>query len=211
MSSTYRTAALQDKLPTLFAQLLVLQQKCTSWYQYLQLQPILNCRDPALTYTSVGFLSYEPGSLFCPEDAPSCFYCLQGTVRFLNLLCASSLEPGNILSWKGPTRSIQCKVLALHRTPSNARPCLSCPRAEPSSPVTVLEFIHFEQQLTAAAVSRSIDVMVPLLQQSKQDTISSHTRQPFPQRHGLESSISSAKLEFCRSINNRICGALMRH
>lgn len=33
MNNTDRNAALQDKLPTLLAELLVLQQKCTSWYQ----------------------------------------------------------------------------------------------------------------------------------------------------------------------------------
>lgn len=142
---------------------------------------------------------------FLSEDAPSCFYPLEGTVSFLNLLCATVIYNQGT-SWAGKDPQGSCSPAAGPAQDSQEWQAVPecCPRLSPPPQLLYFQFIHFEQQLTAAAVSRSIDVMVPLLQQSKQGTISSHTRAM------AYSTVFSAKLQFCRCTENGICGGAWR-
>lgn len=154
-----------------------------SWYQ--KLQQSLNSKFQLL-HTHIRIPKLWTKIPFCPEDAPSCFYSLQG--RFSKPALRKFFRIREHLELESTPKDHAGQLVALHRTPRNGRLC-------PPPQLLCLQFIHFEQQLTAAAVSRSIDVMVPLLQQSKQGTISSHTRECFPQSPGLQSSVSFRSIE----------------
>lgn len=103
----------------------------------------------------------------------------------------SYLDSGNILSWKGPTMTIQSKSWPCTGEARMAGCASVLSQAEPSSPVTVAPGHTFPAAADSGGCESLhwCDGSTPA--QRKQGTISSHTQSP-------SHSVFSGKLEFCR-------------